>query len=85
MKKNTYLSAQYKRLVRRLGRKKALVAVAHSILVIIYHVLDREQNYSDLGGDYFDKQQVDKRREYLLKQLRALGLEVTVKELPEAA
>lgn len=84
MKKHTYLSAQYKRLVRGLGRTKALVAVAHSMLVIIYHVLDRQQGYIELGGDYFDKQQQDKRRDYLIKQLRSLGLKVTVTEETEA-
>jgi transposase len=84
-KKDTFLSAQYRRLVKRLGHKKALVAVAHSLLVIIYHVLDREQSYTELGGDYFDKQQVAKRRAYLLLQLEALGLKVTVEELPDAA
>ena len=44
MKKNCYLSSQYFRLVKRLGRKKALVAVAHSLLVIIYHVLAARSN-----------------------------------------
>nr|MBA3715639.1 IS110 family transposase [Pyrinomonadaceae bacterium] len=48
-KKNCYLSSQYQRLVKRLGRKKALVAVAHSLLVIIYHVLQSDQSYTELG------------------------------------
>ena len=85
MTKRTYLSAQYQRLARRLGRKKALVAVAHSILVIIYHILDREQSYTELGGDYFDRQHVDKQRDYLLRRLAALGLKVRIDEEPAAA
>jgi transposase len=85
MTKGTYLAAQYKRLARRLGRKKALVAVAHSILVIIYHILDREQSYTELGGDYFDRQHVDKQRDYLLRRLAALGLKVRIDEEPAAA
>jgi transposase len=85
MTKSTYLSAQYKRLARRLGRKKALVAVAHSILVIIYHVLDREQSYTELGGDYFDRQHVGKQRDYLLRRLAALGVKVRIDEQPAAA
>jgi transposase len=55
--KGTYLAAQYRRLVKRKGRKKALVAVGHSILVIVYHVLMRKQSYQELGGDYFEKHQ----------------------------
>lgn len=53
--KNTYLSAQYRRFVKRMGKKKALVAVGHSILVIAYHVLNNKRTYQELGGDYFDK------------------------------
>jgi len=83
--KQTYLAAQYSHLVRRLGRKKALVAVAHSLIVIIYHVLDREVSYTELGGDYFDRQQVGKQRAYYLRRLEALGLKVTVEEMPAAA
>jgi hypothetical protein len=52
--KNTYLSAQYHRLAARLGKKKALIAVAHSILVISCYVLTREEDYQELGGNSFD-------------------------------
>lgn len=54
--KNTYLAAQYHRLIKRMGRNKALVAVAHSLLVIVYHVLAQRADYRELGGDYFDRQ-----------------------------
>lgn len=84
-KKNCYLSSQYFRLVKRLGRKKALVAVAHSLLVIIFHVLQRDQTYTELGGDYFDRHHVEQQREYYLRRLQMLGLKVTVEELPQAA
>jgi transposase len=83
--KNTYLSAQYQRFVRRMGKKKALVAVGHSILVIAYHVLNKKRTYQELGGDYFDKRYAEKRRTRLIKQLQSLGLKVTVEELPQAA
>src|SRR5205085_4174021 len=54
--KETYLSAQYRRLAARRGQKKALVAVGHSILVIAYHLLnDPSETYHDLGGNYFDE------------------------------
>jgi hypothetical protein len=71
--------------VKRLGRKKALVAVAHSLLVIIYHVLDRDQTYTDLGGDYFDRKYVEQQRDYYLRRLQMLGVRVTLEELPTAA
>jgi transposase len=80
MKKNCYLSSQYFRLVKRLGRKKALVAVAHSLLVIIFHVLQRDQTYTELGGDYFDRHHVEQQRDYYLRRLQMLGLKVTVEE-----
>ena len=67
------------------GKKKALVAVGHSILVIAYHVLTNKCTYQELGGDYFDKRYAEKRRSRLIKQLQSLGLKVTVEELPHAA
>jgi transposase len=85
MKKNCYLSSQYFRLVKRLGRKKALVAVAHSLLVIIYHVLQSDQTYTELGGDYFDRHHVEQQRDYYLRRLQMLGLKITVEELSNAA
>jgi transposase len=83
--KETYLSAQYKRLVKRKGKNRALVAVGHSILVIIYHVLSRKESYSELGGDYFDKQNVEVQRKRLVRQLESLGMKVTLEALPIAA
>lgn len=85
LKKHCYLSSQFHRLVKRLGRKKALVAVAHSLLVIIFHVLRNDQTYTELGGDYFDRHHVEQQREYYVRRLQMLGLKVTVEELPQAA
>jgi transposase len=84
-KRDCYLSSQFHRLVKRLGRKKALVAVAHSLLVISFHVLQNDQTYTELGGDYFDRHHVEQQREYYLRRLQMLGLKVTVEELPQAA
>lgn len=83
--KQTYLAAQYHRLARRMGRKKALVAVAHSLLVIVYHVLDRRAEYRELGGDYFDRRQHQTQQQRLIKRLERMGLRVTVEVLPSAA
>ena len=82
--KETYLAAQFKRLARRRGIYKAIVAVAHSLLVIIYHVLQRGEAYRELGGDYFA--QIDRRRAegYHIKRLTALGYQVTLTPLSDA-
>jgi transposase len=78
--KQGYLSAHYDKLARRMSKKKALVAVAHSLLVIVYFVLKRRTSYCDLGGDYFDKQNVEQKSKRLIRQLEALGLTVTVEK-----
>ena len=83
--KGTYLAAQYRRLVKRKGRKKALVAVGHSLLVMIYHILERKESYKELGGDYFDKQQNKGQCLRLVKQLEALGMKVKVEAWPAIA
>jgi transposase len=83
--KGTYLSAQFRRLVRRMGKKKALVAVGHTILIIVYQVLSRRVSYRDLGGDYFDRRNVEVQRQRLIRRLESLGLRVSVEELGEAA
>lgn len=83
--KNTYLAAQYHRLIKRMGKNKALVAVAHSLLVIVYHVLAQRADYRELGGDYFDRQHQQTQQQRLVKRLEAMGLKVTVEALPEAA
>jgi len=51
--KNTYPAAQYKRLVRRMPKKKALIAVGHTLLVIVYKILSTGQTYRELGGASF--------------------------------
>ena len=83
--KGTSLAAQYKRLVKRMGKKKALVAVGHSSLIIVYHVLQKRVPYQDLGGDYFERRHVRTQRQRLIRQLEALGVKVTVEEVKEAA
>ena len=73
-------SAQFWRLARRIGKKKAAVAVAHSILVICWHLLTNDCDYDDLGGDYFTRRNnPDRRRDHLIQQLHALGYRVTLR------
>lgn len=76
--KNTYLSAQYKRLAARRGKKRALVAVGHTLLGIVYAVLKKKGTYQELGADYLDRQDKEKLTGRLLKRLAKLGLKVTV-------
>lgn len=78
--RDTYLSAQGRRLTARLGRKKAVVAVAHSILVIIYHVLSRGEEYKELGGDYFSKLDQESVKRRALRQLASLGYRVELEK-----
>jgi transposase len=76
--KNTYLSAQYRRLASRRGKKRALVAVAHSLLVIFHHMLKHGGSYQDLGGDFFNRMEPERLRRYLVKRLEALGFQVAL-------
>jgi len=77
--RDTYLSAQFWRLARRIGKKKAAIAVGHSILVICWHLLTDDCDYDDLGGDYFTKRaNPDKQRDRLIAQLHDLGYQVTL-------
>ncbi len=76
--KNTYLSAQYRRIAARRGSKRAIVAVAHSILVILYHMLKSGTPYIDLGQDYFDKRNEDAIVRRTIKRLEGLGYKVMV-------
>jgi transposase len=84
-KKNCYLSAQFKRLAGRRGVKRAVMAVAHTMLVIGYHMLKTGQTYHELGGDYLERINKDQLQRYLVKRLQRLGLKVTVEPLPQAA
>ena len=76
--KNTYLSAQYRRLASRRGKKRAAVAVGHSILVIAYHLLQRSCGYEELGGDYFDKRDRQGVERRLVRRLEGLGYKVSL-------
>jgi transposase len=74
----TYLGAQHRRLARTRGPKRAAVAVGHSILVIAYHLLKDGATYRDLGPRYFEERRAEARRRWLVRQLEAYGLEVSL-------
>lgn len=78
--KDTYLSAQYRRLAARRGKKRAIMALMHSILVIAYHLIQRSEPYRDLGGDYFDKRRPEATAKHLVKRLKQLGYSVSLQQ-----
>lgn len=75
--RGSYLGAQYRRISRRRGPKRAAIAVAHSILVIAYHVIREGVSFQDLGADYFDRMNSTKAKRYHLRRLEALGCDVS--------
>ena len=81
--KGTYLAGQYHRLAKRRGKKRALVAVGHTLLVIIYHVLKRGTTYQELGPNFLDRLEPERLTRQLVKRLEALGHKVTLE--PTAA
>lgn len=82
--KGCYLREQFHRIAGRRGKKRATVAVAHSIIVIIYHVLTHREPYRELGGNYFDERQRGAVTNRLVRRLEKLGYEVALKEKPVA-
>jgi len=83
--RGTYLSAQFHRIAARRGKKRAVFAVAHSILRALYYMLSRRQEYKDLGDDYFDKRKPERTTQQLVSRLNSLGYEVTIKPKELAA
>jgi len=84
-RERTYLGARYARLVPRLGKQKTIVAVQHSILIAIWHMLTNNVNYHDLGGDYFTKQDPERVKRHIIGQANALGLTVRFDPIPDVA
>jgi transposase len=72
----TYLHVFYHRLARRRGKPRAMLAVAHSLLVSIYHMLRDQAPYQDLGPDYFDHLHAQRLERHYVHRLEALGFEV---------
>ena len=78
--KGTYLQARYHRLASRRGRKRATMAVAHTLLIMAYHILKEQCTYNELGADYFDRLN----EQYLIKRftsrIETLGYHVTLQK-----
>jgi transposase len=83
-KKGSYFKTQYRRLAGRRGKQRALLAVAHTLLTVVYHLLrDQQLEYRELGENYFDQRDAEQTKNHLMKRLQKLGYEVTLS--PKAA
>jgi transposase len=80
-KKNTYLNAQFHRIRSRRGAKKAVIAVAASMLTAAYHIIRDGVEYQDLGADYFQRQDRSRAAQRLVKRLGSLGYAVQIQPL----
>ncbi len=77
-KKGTYLRAKYWKLVPRIGKQRAAMAIAHKILIAAYHMLKDGLDYADLGDAYLDKRAAKSTSRSLVKRLEAMGYRVTL-------
>jgi len=77
-KKDSYLQAKYHRIKRRRGSKKAAVAIARQLLVIVYHLLTRKEQYQELGSSHYKNQSIEIKKNKALKSLKKLGYEVVL-------
>jgi len=83
--KNTYLSSLYHRIAARRGANRAAVAVAHRILMIVYHLLKEKQVYKELGPHYFEERRREQMARQAIRKLETLGYDVVVKERKHTA
>jgi hypothetical protein len=79
--KDTYLSAQFRQIAKRRGKKRAIIAVAHTILIATYYILQGAE-YRELGGDYFDRLHPERLQAYYVPRLEQLGFDVWLSESP---
>jgi len=79
--KGTYLRSKYDSLVGRRGKKKALIAVGHKILITTYFILKDKVTYKELGADYLEKMTKEKQVKRYLQRLKELGVEVEIQKV----
>jgi transposase len=82
--KDSFLASRFRRWAARRGKKRACVAVAHSMLKIVYHLLKHGCPYRDLGGSYFDRLDPERLTRYWVRRLKRLGHKVTLQVVPTA-
>ena len=79
--KNTYLRSKYDSLAARRGKKKALIAVGHKILIAIYHMLQDKVEYKDLGTDHLENLNKNKQIKHHIKRLKELGVDENILQM----
>lgn len=77
-RKDTFFYAQYQRISMRRGKKRAILAVAHSILISIYYMIKEDKEYEDLGADFYNKFNKEKKANAYMKKLKELGYNVQI-------
>jgi transposase len=82
--KDSYFGAQFRRIAKRRGPKRAAIAVAHSLLTVIHHVLSRGVFFEDLGADYFDRRRPEQHARYHVRRLAELGFNATLEPIEAA-
>lgn len=83
--KDKYYKAQYNRIATRRGKKKALLAVGHSLLIVVYHLLTRGTSYEDLGSNHFDERDREAVQRRCVRRLERLGYTVSLAPVNRAA
>lgn len=78
--KHTYFGSKYKKLAARRGKKRAIVALGHKLLVVAYHVLKEKKSYKELGEDYLEQRNKEQVVRHHRKVLEKLGFQVTEKK-----
>lgn len=79
--KNTYIGSKYRKLASRISKKKALIALAHIMLVSIYHMIKKKEPYKDLGPNYLENLNKERTINNLKKRMENLGFEVELKAI----
>jgi len=83
--KNSYLRSKYYKLIPRIGKKKALIAIAHKLLKACYYMLKNQEAYKDLGADYLGKQNKNKLVNHYTKRIASLGFNVLLNPIENVA
>ena len=83
--KNTFFSERYHRIAARRGKKRALIAVGHSLLISVYLILSTGARYHELGAQYVQAKIENKRKNYLKGELQKLGFAVSLTKMPATA
>ena len=84
-RRDTYLASLHSRIARRRGGKKAAVAVAHNILIAVWHILHQGVPYRELGASHFDRLNTERLTRHYLRRLAELGVKATIQSVTEAA